>query len=345
MEQLTHALELVREAVARATPSPETSHAPAEQAASSPEPTNEHYRELNTDCWYRFKPDQHISAVKLQWADPDRPVYATFLKPEVQAGNPMMLGSMGPGHPVYGENLHAKPYHAAEPKGFKPQPFNMLANPLDPRVDRAIATLGDLGVTAEIFRLRQLPMKHLENARQVAYLEREAERIQREIGYHHLAKGQLEAEEASIRRRLTEARVFMRISDHLDYDREPGEVPSSITYPNITTRPARYNVNVRTTGRPGRATRGNRGQRQRTTMPREPCLYCRRRLHAPTECTQPHTKCTREECHVPPVHARFEPRYVCPYYAAHMSGRGMTPAEEAYALDDLFDLDEYMQTD
>jgi len=48
--------------------------------------------------------------------------------------------------------------------------FDVLANPLDPRIDRAIATLGDLGVIADIFRLPQLPQRYLEAARQAAYL-------------------------------------------------------------------------------------------------------------------------------------------------------------------------------
>jgi len=46
----------------------------------------------------------------------------------------------------------------------------MLANPLDPRIDRAIAMLGDLGVTAEIHQLHLLPLQYLDMARQSAYL-------------------------------------------------------------------------------------------------------------------------------------------------------------------------------
>jgi len=69
----------------------------------------------------------------------------------MQAGNLMLLGSMGPGQPVYGRNLNTLPFHAAEPQGFTPYTFNLFANPLDPHINRAVATLGDLGVTADIF--------------------------------------------------------------------------------------------------------------------------------------------------------------------------------------------------
>ena len=82
----------------------------------------------------------------------------------------MILGAMGPGEPVYGRNLNALPFHAVEPQGFTPYTFNMLVNPLDPRIDRAVATLGDLGITSDIFRLCQLPLQYLDTARQAAYL-------------------------------------------------------------------------------------------------------------------------------------------------------------------------------
>jgi len=48
--------------------------------------------------------------------------------------------------------------------------FDVLANPLDPCIDRAVATLGDLGITSDIFQLCQLPLRYLDMARQAAYL-------------------------------------------------------------------------------------------------------------------------------------------------------------------------------
>jgi hypothetical protein len=352
---MRQALELVREAIHRVdhtTHETPSEPSPGDTPPPPPEPTNAYYREMLSDSWYHFKPDQHISYLKLRWEDPNNPVYARYLKPEVRAGNPTLLGSMGPGEPVYADNLLAQPYHAAEPRGTTPQSFDLLANPLDPRIDRAIASLGDLGVTSEVFRLRQLPMRRLENARHAAYLEREKERIQREIGYLELGRKQLDTEEANIRRRLSAARVFMRISDHLEYDMEPGEVPHSVLYPRLTNRPARYNVNTRSpatalraAGGARRGNRGARGQRMRARTPRSPCLYCRSTAHDSSECTQPHRVCTAEECLVTPIHTRYEPRYVCPYFAAHTSGR-MTAEEEAFAMEDLYMADSaYMGSD
>jgi hypothetical protein len=60
-----------------------------------------------------------------------------------------------------------------------------------------------------------------------------------------LGRKQLDTEEANIRRCLSAARVFMWISDHLEYDMEPGEVPASVVYPRLTNRPAHYNTNTR----------------------------------------------------------------------------------------------------
>src|SRR6267142_2201410 len=161
----------------------------------------------------------------------------------MQAGNPMLLGAMGPGEPVYGRNLNALPLHAAEPQGFTPYPFDLLANPLDPRIDRAVATPGDRGVTVDIFRLCQLPLRYLDMARQNAYLVKERGRIDQEQRYLHLAKRQLEIKEEGIKQRLNDARVSLCIAPHLDHDRKPGEVPSTLTYPCITTKGARYNTN------------------------------------------------------------------------------------------------------
>src|SRR6267142_1717448 len=148
IEFLERTLEMLQAEVAAINnPSPTVASTPL-PASTASEPINNHYRALRTDGWYRYKPEQHISHIKLRWEDLDQPRYAAFLKTEMQAGNPMLLGAMGPGEPVYGRNLNALPFHAAEPRGFTPYAFDVLANPLDPRIDRAVATLGDLGVTA-----------------------------------------------------------------------------------------------------------------------------------------------------------------------------------------------------
>jgi hypothetical protein len=154
MAHLERTLVLVRSAVAEATLSSsyitQVTQPPAEVAHTM---SNEWYQAINNDGWYKYKPDQHISGVKLCWENPDMPNYATYLKPEMQAGNPMLMGSMGPGQPIYGMDLQAQPYHAVEPEHFPEVSFDRLSNLLDPHIDQAVATLGDLGVTADIFCL------------------------------------------------------------------------------------------------------------------------------------------------------------------------------------------------
>jgi hypothetical protein len=96
---------------------------------------NEWYRAINNDGWYKYKPDQHISGVKHCWENHDMPDYTTYLKPEIQAGNPMLMGSMGPGQPIYGTDLQAQPYHAMELEHFPEVSFNCLFNLLNPHID------------------------------------------------------------------------------------------------------------------------------------------------------------------------------------------------------------------
>jgi len=52
-------------------------------ASTASEPTNEHYRVLKTDGWYKYKPEQHITNIKLHWKDPENPNYAAYLKLEM----------------------------------------------------------------------------------------------------------------------------------------------------------------------------------------------------------------------------------------------------------------------
>jgi hypothetical protein len=164
-------LVLVRSAVTEATPSSsfktQAMQPPAEAAHTM---SNEWYRAINNDGRYKYKPNQHISGVKICWENPNIPEYAAYLNPEMQAGNPILLGSMGPGQPIYGSNLQLQPYHTVELEHFPKVSFDCLTNPLNPHIDRAVTTLGDLGVMADVFCLRQLPLKYMDQAHQMAYL-------------------------------------------------------------------------------------------------------------------------------------------------------------------------------
>jgi hypothetical protein len=351
MAHLERTLVLVRSAVAKATPSSsytmQVMQPPAEAAHTM---NNEWYQAINNNSWYKYKPDQHISGVKLRWENPNMPNYATYLKPEMQAGNPILMGSMGPGQPVYDTDLQAQPYHAAEPEDFPEVSFNWLSSPLDPCIDRAISALGDLGIIADIFHLRQLLLKYMDHAQQMAYLGHEQNHIQCDQGLLHLAKQNLELEGAVIKEHLRAARVFLCITPHLNYDRKPGEVPAQLLYPHLTNREVRYEHNMQSTARLARGRQGGHSYRlaigrgvqgAQGTRHECPYVYCDSRQHAPEECTRPHIWCTGKECKVPPTHACHElQQSLCPYYALHTSSDCMDPQEEAYALKDILYLND-----
>jgi len=65
IEFLEHTLEMLQEEVAGLNcPSPTVASTPLPTSTTS-ELTNEHYRALKTDGWYKYKPEQHITHIKL----------------------------------------------------------------------------------------------------------------------------------------------------------------------------------------------------------------------------------------------------------------------------------------
>ena len=78
LEFLEHTLEMLQEEVTAVNlPSSTVTSTPL-PASTASEPTNKHYRALKMDGWYQYKPDQHITNIKLQWEDPENPNYATY---------------------------------------------------------------------------------------------------------------------------------------------------------------------------------------------------------------------------------------------------------------------------
>ena len=63
---------------------------------------------------------------------------------------------MGYDRPVHSEPLHALPFQAPAPSRLILPSFQTLAHPFDLRIERALNALGDLGVQAEVYRLRRL---------------------------------------------------------------------------------------------------------------------------------------------------------------------------------------------
>jgi hypothetical protein len=102
---------------------------------------------------------------------------------------------------------------------------------------------------ADVFHLRQLPLKYLDQAQQMAYLGHEQDHIQQDQGLLHLAKRNLELEEVAIKEHLRAAQVFLHITPHLNYNCKPREVPAQLHYPCITNRGPQYKYNMRSTTR------------------------------------------------------------------------------------------------
>src|SRR5579863_7454634 len=91
-----------------------------------------------------------------------RQVEAKYLSVRVIQGEPTIMGTMGYGQPVHSESLHALSFAAPAPAHFHLPSFNLLQNPFDPRTERALDGLGDLGVQAEVYRLRCIAHQRLE---------------------------------------------------------------------------------------------------------------------------------------------------------------------------------------
>ena len=87
---------------------------------------------------------------------------AKYLSVWVIQGEPIIMGTMGYGQPVHSRPLHALPFSAPAPAHFHLPSFNLLQNPFDPRMERALDGLRDLGVQAEVYRLRRVAHQRLE---------------------------------------------------------------------------------------------------------------------------------------------------------------------------------------
>ena len=198
----------------------------------------------------------------------------------------------------------------------------------------------------DIFCLRQLPLKYMDYTWQMAYLGHEWYHIQCDQGLLHLAKQNLELEEAVIKECLRSARVFLQITPHLDDDHEPGKVPARLHYPRITNRGAQYKYNIQSTARLARERQGGHSYQVARaawgSRHKRPCIYCNSWQHLSEECMRPHVRCTGEECKVSPLHMHYKPCHsLCPYFVLHTSGDCMDPQEEAYALEDILYLNDY----
>src|SRR5579863_239313 len=214
------ALGLVLHAVATADPLVPPSESPSEPPPEPPRATHyreplpttpalpgvdyyrrNHYRDHPGPEWYPYRPDQHFSQLTI----PDkkgRQVEAKYLSVRVVQGEPTIMGTMGYGQPVHSESLHALPFAAPAPAHFHLPSFNLLQNPFDPRTERALDGLGDLGVQAEVYRLRRVAHQRLEVLhRRVALQEETRQQCQRWEDLYALEES-VDREEQAVKERL-----------------------------------------------------------------------------------------------------------------------------------------------
>src|SRR5579863_3065987 len=140
------------------------------------------------------------------------------------------MGMMGYGQPVHSRPLYMLPFHAPALSHFHLPSFNLLQNPFDPCTERALDGLGDLGMQAEVYRLRCVAHQQLEVLhRCIALQEETRQQCQRWEDLYALEES-VDQEEGAVKERLKAAQVFLRMDAHTSLDREPGEVPSMSSY-------------------------------------------------------------------------------------------------------------------
>ena len=85
---------------------------------------------------------------------------AKYLKATLKDGTPMLEGCQGQGQNIFSELLYARPFHAAGNHFHHfDAPLTLLENPFDPRIERSLLFLGDLGVLADIYLLQSIPLR------------------------------------------------------------------------------------------------------------------------------------------------------------------------------------------
>src|SRR5579863_9609699 len=294
-----------------------------------------HYRDHPGPEWYPYRPEQHISRLTIP-DEEGRQVEAKYLSVRVVQGEPTIMGTMGYGQPVHSESLHALPFAAPAPAHFHLPSFNILQNPFDPRTERALDGLGDLGVQAEVYRLRRVTHQRMEVLhRRVTLQEETRQQCQRWEDLYALEES-VDWEEVAVKERLKAAQVFLRMDAHTSLDREPGEVPSTASYFQMTERRAKHDSRAYPdSGHPGGSTGATLISTARSRRPVRPCGYCGDELHYMYDCPFPHRHCDQLVCRVKSRHAHYLPRTTCPYHRLHNARARLTPQEEDEALQDL----------
>src|SRR5579863_1765598 len=146
----------------------------------------------------------------------------------------------------------------------------------------------------------------------------------------------VDREKVAVKDHLKEAQVFLRMDAHTSLDREPGEVPSTSSYYQMTGRRAKYDSRAYPeSSRPEGSTGATLISTACSCCPVCPCGYCEDKLHYMYDCPFPHRHCDQLVCRVKSRHAHYLPRTACPYHRLRNARARLTPQEEDEALQDL----------
>jgi hypothetical protein len=114
---------------------------------------------LTSEGWYEYMlGDAHvwmeIPLFHIDSDDKDKLSPAKYLKVTLKARTPILQGCQGQGQNIDSEQLLACPFHAAGNCFYHfDTSLEILENPFDPRVERTLLFLGDLGVLADVYML------------------------------------------------------------------------------------------------------------------------------------------------------------------------------------------------
>src|SRR5579863_5212056 len=150
--------------------------------------------------------------------------------------------------------------------------------------------------------------------RRVALQEEARQQCQRWEDLYALEES-IDREEIAVKDRLREAQVFLRMDAHITLDREPGEVPSTSTYYQMTGRHAKHDSRAYPDSScPGGSSGATLISTARARHPIRPCGHCGDELHYMYDCPYPHRSCNQLVCRVRARHSNYLPRTACPYH-------------------------------
>jgi hypothetical protein len=323
---------------------------------------------LTSEGWYEYTiGDAHvwINIPPLHSDSDDRGELspAKYLKATLKEGVPILEGCQGRGQDIFEELLYARPFHAAGNRFIHfDAPLDILENPFDPRVERSLLFLGDLGVLADVHTLRTIPLRREGLLRRkedvMTDLNIMGMRPQPEpfspasVDFQRLLgrlvtiqklESEINSQEREVRDRLKAARVLLRISPFLKMDKEAGEIPSTRLFPQLAGKLAKVDLWIRANRGGPRRRLGEQPsepeQRLYSRRTRHRCTFCALLGHFDKDCSTPHQKCRVERCLLTPRHKHYNPRLACPYWFKETQKVSISTYDQDTAAQDYYDDD------